>query len=144
MVRFDLFLHLRFDLLEVFGRDAMRQFDIVIEAILHRWAGGELRFGPEFQNGRRQDMRRRMTETFYIRHLCALLESFSFVRHANKRFLGPSRTGKSLGTTNAQSSARRQRREKISPFVQIFGIKRRRASYPSLFCLMRFSAATSI
>ena len=73
MVRFDLLLHLGLDLLEVFGRDAMRQFDIVIEAILHRRAGGELRFGPEFQNSRRQYMRRRMTETFDVRHLCALL-----------------------------------------------------------------------
>ena len=73
MVRFDLLLHLGLDLLEVFGRDAMRQFDIVIKAVLDRRAGGELRFRPEFQNSRRQYVRRRMTKTFYIRHLCALL-----------------------------------------------------------------------
>ena len=62
MVRFDLLFHLRLDLLEVFGRNAVRQFDVVIESVLDRRPGGELRFRPDFQNRRREDMRRRMTQ----------------------------------------------------------------------------------
>ena len=49
MIGLDLLLHLRLDLLEILGRNAVRQLDIVIEAVLDRRAGGELRFRPDFR-----------------------------------------------------------------------------------------------
>ena len=78
MVRFDLLLHLRLDLLEILRRNAVRKIDIVIKTVLDRRPGGELRFRPDFQNRRRQDMRGRMTQTFDVGHLRALLWSFAF------------------------------------------------------------------
>ena len=81
VVRFDLLFHLGLDLLEILGRDAVRQFDVVIEAVLDRRAGGELRFRPDVQDGRRQDVRGGMAQPLDVGHLRALLESFAFVGH---------------------------------------------------------------
>ena len=81
MIGFDLLLHLRLDLLEILRGDSVRQFDIVIEPVLDRRAGGELRFRPDFQDGGGEDMRRRMTQPFDVGHLRALLGRFSFVVH---------------------------------------------------------------
>ena len=47
MVRFDLVLHFRLDLLEILGRNPVRKIDIVIKAVLDRWSCGELRFRPD-------------------------------------------------------------------------------------------------
>ena len=68
MVGFDLLFHLGLDLREILGRDAMRQFDVVIEAVLDRRTGGELRFGPDAQNGGRQNMRAGMAEPLEVGH----------------------------------------------------------------------------
>ena len=88
MVRLDLLFHLRLDLLEVLRRDAVRQVDVVIEAVLHRRAGGELRLRPDAQDGRREHMCGGVAETLDVRHLGALLEGFAFVVHRNReRFL---------------------------------------------------------
>ena len=84
MVRFDLLLHLRLDLLEIVGRDAVRQIDVVIKAVLDRRPGSELRFRPDPQDRRRQDVRRRMTETLEVGHLRALFESFAFFFHQGR------------------------------------------------------------
>ena len=72
MVRLDLLFHLRLDFLEILGRDAVRQIDVVIKTVFDRRPGGELRFRPDFQDRRRKDMRSRMTKTFEVRHLLAL------------------------------------------------------------------------
>ena len=81
MVRFDLLLHLRLDLLEILRRNAVREIDIIIKSVLDRRPGRELRFRPDLQNGRRQDMRRRMTKALDVRHLRAHLGSFAFFLH---------------------------------------------------------------
>src|ERR1700676_3363049 len=81
MVRFDLLLHLSLDLFEVLRRNAMRKIDIVIKTILDRRTGGELRFRPDFQYGRGQDVCGRMTQTFDVRHLRAHLWCFAFLSH---------------------------------------------------------------
>ncbi len=79
VIGFDLLLHLGLDLLEIFRRDAVRQFDVVIETVLDRRPGGELRFRPDFQNGGRQHMRARMADAFQFRHRFAFVR----VRHAS-------------------------------------------------------------
>ena len=68
MVGFDLLFHLRLDFLEVLGRDAVRQLDVVVEAVLDRRAGGELRFRPEAQDGGGQDMGAGMADAFQLGH----------------------------------------------------------------------------
>jgi len=73
MVGFDLLLHLALDLLEILRRNAVRKIDIVVETVFDRRSGRELRFRPDFQDGRGQDMCRRMTQTFDVGHLGALL-----------------------------------------------------------------------
>ena len=47
MVRFDLLFHLRLDLFEIVGRNAVRKIDIVIKTVFHRRPGSELRFRPD-------------------------------------------------------------------------------------------------
>ena len=49
MVRFDLLLHLRLDLLEIIGRNAVRKIDIVIKTVLDGRPGRELRLRPNFR-----------------------------------------------------------------------------------------------
>src|SRR4029450_1235706 len=50
MVFFDFLFHLGLDFFEILGRDAMRQLDIIVEAVLDRRSGGELRFRPKTQD----------------------------------------------------------------------------------------------
>ena len=42
----------------------MGQIDVVVEAILDRWTGGELGFGPDPEDRRGQDVRSRVAEAF--------------------------------------------------------------------------------
>src|SRR5436853_1653814 len=58
MVRFDLFLHLHLDLFEIFRRNPVPKIDIVIKAVLDWRPGSELRFGPDLQDRRGENMRR--------------------------------------------------------------------------------------
>ena len=78
VVRLDLFLHLLFDLREVFRRDAMLQLHVVVKPVLHRRPGGKLRVRPQPQNGRGHHVGGRMPEPFELGHLRALIESFAF------------------------------------------------------------------
>ena len=87
MVRFDLLFHLRLDLLEILRRNAVRKIDIVIKTVLDRRPGGELRFRPDFQDRRGQDVRGRMTQTFDVGHLSAHLGCFAFFHLNCERFL---------------------------------------------------------
>jgi hypothetical protein len=84
MVRFRLLLHLGFDLREVFGRDAMREFDIVVEAVLDRRTGGELRLGPDLENGGSEHVRGGMAEALDVRHRGTLLGCFAVVAHRER------------------------------------------------------------
>ena len=68
MVRLDLLLHLRLDARKVLGRDAVRQVDVVIKAVLDRRAGGELRLRPEAQDGRGQHVGAGVTKGFNFSH----------------------------------------------------------------------------
>ncbi len=73
MIGFDLFLHLLLDLLEIVRRNPVRELDVVIEPVLDRWSGCELRVGPDFQNRSGQNVSGRMPQTFNIGHLGSLL-----------------------------------------------------------------------
>src|SRR4051812_38811294 len=86
VVRFDFLFHLRFDFLEVFRRDAMRQLDVVIKSVLNRRARGELRFRPNLQDSRGENMRRGVAQPFQVRHLPALFECLAFVAHGCVRW----------------------------------------------------------
>ena len=68
MVGLDLLLHLRLDGREVLGRDAVRQVDVVVEAVLDRRPGGELGVGPEAQDGGGHDVGAGMTKGFDFSH----------------------------------------------------------------------------
>ena len=57
------------------------KIDIVIETVLDRRAGGELRFRPDLQNGGGQDVRSRVTQPFDVRHLGAHFGCFTFFSH---------------------------------------------------------------
>ena len=61
-------LHLGLDLLEIGGRDAVRQIDVVIEAVLDRRTGGELGLGPDFQQSGRQHVGGGMADAFEVGH----------------------------------------------------------------------------
>src|SRR5213082_1117098 len=56
VVGFHFLFHLGLDLLEIFGRDAVIQFEVVIKTVLDRRTGGELRVGPDFENGCRENV----------------------------------------------------------------------------------------
>src|SRR5207237_10059286 len=81
MVRLYLLFHLRLDLLEIVWRNAVGQIDIIIETILDRRPGGELRLGPYLQDRSREDVRRGMAQTFDVRHLHALVWCFAVFVH---------------------------------------------------------------
>ena len=115
MVRLDLLLHLRLDLLEIVGRDAMRQLDVVIETVLHRRPGGELRIGPDFQNGRGQDVRGGMAEALDVGHLGALLECLAVVAHGLRDSSVRAGLAYSLGMTKARSPAREPPNDEAVP-----------------------------
>src|SRR5439155_20824757 len=73
MIRFDLLFHLGFDFFEVLRRNSVLKINVVVETVLHWRSCGELCSRPDFQNGRRQYVRRRMTQTFNVRHCGTLL-----------------------------------------------------------------------
>ena len=78
VVRLDLLLHLGLDLLEILRRDAVLQIHVVIKSVFDRRTGGELRLGPEPQNGGGHDVRGGMADAFQLGHLRAVVESFAF------------------------------------------------------------------
>ncbi len=78
VVRLDLLFHLRLDLLEILRRDAVRQIDVVIKSVFDRRPGGELRLGPEPQDGGGQHVRGGMADAFQLGHLRAVVEGFAF------------------------------------------------------------------
>src|SRR4030095_8534960 len=78
IVGLDLLLHLGLDFLEVLRRDAMRTFQIVIKAVLHRWAVGELGVGPQAENRGGHDVSARMPDTLELSHFRAIVERLSF------------------------------------------------------------------
>ena len=88
VIRLRFLFHLGFDLREVLGRDAVRQFEIVIEAILDRRPGGKLRLRPDAQDRGRHDVRGGMAQPLEVGHLRALLGSFAFVGHGNRVGVG--------------------------------------------------------
>ncbi len=71
-------LHFRLDLREIFRRNAVRQFHVVIKTVFHGRPGGELRVWPEFQNRRRENVRAGMAQPFEVGHLVAVVERFTF------------------------------------------------------------------
>ena len=73
MVRFGFLFHLGLDLLEIFGRDAVVEFEVVIETVLDRRTRGELRVGPDLEDGRRQHVGSRVPQALDVGHLRALL-----------------------------------------------------------------------
>ena len=72
MVGFDFLFHLRLDLFEVFGRDAVVEFEVVIEAVLDRRPGRELGIRPDLENCCGQDVGSRMPQALDVGHLRAL------------------------------------------------------------------------
>src|SRR2546423_13296829 len=81
MVRLDFLFHLCLDLLEIVWRNAVRQFDVVIKAILDWRTCRELRLRPDAQDRGREDMSSGMTQSLQLGHLRAFLRIFAFVRH---------------------------------------------------------------
>jgi hypothetical protein len=95
IVRLDLLLHLHLDGREIFGRDATKKFTltspwpsplpprerrgkrVVIEAILDGRPVGELRVGPEAQDGGGHDVGARVPDALQLGHLRAVVESFA-------------------------------------------------------------------
>src|ERR1051326_172596 len=100
MVRLDLLFHLRLDFLEIVRRNAVLELEVVIKSVLDRRPGCELRLGPDLEDRRPQNVRRRVTEPFDVRHLGALLESFAIVVHRKTVRGSPS----SLGMTSSGSA----------------------------------------
>ncbi len=66
----------------------MRQIDIVVKAVLHGRAGGELGLGPDAQDAGRQHVRGGMAQALEIGHLLALLGGFAvgFRHKGNSKF----------------------------------------------------------
>src|SRR5207247_4685400 len=73
MVRLNLLFHLLLNLWEILRRDAMRELDIIIKAVLNRRPGRELRLGPQPQHGGRHHMSARMPDAFQLGHLFTIL-----------------------------------------------------------------------
>jgi hypothetical protein len=80
MIRFDLLFHLRLDLLEIIGRNAVRKIDIVIKR--YRLAARP-RTGLPARSSKWPSPahERRMTQTLDVCHLRAHLGSFAFFLH---------------------------------------------------------------
>src|ERR1039458_10211857 len=81
MVGLDLLLHLGLDGREVLGRDAMLQFDVVVEPVLDRRTGGKLGVGPEAQDGRGHHMGARVAEPLQVVHLAAVVGCLAVILH---------------------------------------------------------------
>ena len=97
MVRFDLFLHFRLDLLKIVRRNPVREIDIIIKAVIDRRSGRELGSWPDLQNCRRQNVRSRMAQALDVAHRCSHLRSFAFLRHNSERCLDYARHDKKPG-----------------------------------------------
>ncbi len=112
----------------------MRQIDVVIEAVLDRRPGGELRLRPDAQDGRGQHMRGGMAEPLEVGHLGALLEGFAFVGHwsgqlsirgakGNADFPCGRRTGPPGGTKESYRSGEGTRAaSRLHPILKIGGL----------------------
>ncbi len=75
LICFDNALQLRLDAREIFRRNPVLQFEIVIETVFDGRAGGsELRVRPELENGRRQNVRAGMANPLQFRHFLAVVE----------------------------------------------------------------------
>ena len=72
MVSFDFLFHLGLDLFEIFGRNAVVEFDVVIETVFDRRTRGELCVGPDFEDGGRENVCSRMAQALDVGHLGAL------------------------------------------------------------------------
>ena len=85
MVGFDFLFHLGLDLLEILGRDPVGEFDVVVEAVLDRRAGGELGVGPELRMAVARtwaaEWRNRSSSVICAR--CS--KSFAIFRHTSER-----------------------------------------------------------
>ena len=98
----DLF-HLRLDLLKVVRCDAMvRQVKVVVEAVFHRRAVGELGIRPQAQDGGGHHVGTGVPQTVNIRHLGAFFEGLAFGGH------GP-RTWRKRGRVSSLKAARNGR-----------------------------------
>ena len=73
VVRLDFLFHLLLDLREIFRRDAVRQFDVVVKAVFHRRAGGKLGVGPEPDDGGGHDVGGGVPEALQIGHFLAVV-----------------------------------------------------------------------
>jgi ankyrin repeat protein len=76
------------------------EFEVVVEAVLDWWPGGELGVGPDFENRRGQDVCSRVPETLDVGHLGALLQGFAlaFVRHKTQELYVASRNEPDIST----------------------------------------------
>jgi len=77
MIGLDLPFHLRLDFLEILGRDAVAQFDVVVKTGLDRRAGGELRVGPQAEDGGGHDVGAGMADALEFGHLLAVVGCFA-------------------------------------------------------------------
>ena len=67
------FLHLLLDFLEIVGGDAVLHFEIVVEAVLNWRAVGELRVGPDAEDGGGHDVRGGVAHALEVGHLVAFV-----------------------------------------------------------------------
>ena len=81
MVRLDLLFHLLLNSREIFGRDSVRQVDVVIKPVLDGRSGGKLRLGPQSQDGRRHDVGAGVPKPFQLAHPIPLVDGFAFRVH---------------------------------------------------------------
>ena len=68
LILLDNFANLRFDALELFGADAMIEFEVIVKAVLYRWPSSELSFGLNPQDRRSQHMGGRVSQPLQIGH----------------------------------------------------------------------------
>jgi hypothetical protein len=77
LVGFDDLFHLGLDGGEIIGRDAVSEFDIVVEPGFDRRAVGELGLGPKPGDGGGHDVGAGVTQPLEVGHLLALIERFA-------------------------------------------------------------------
>ncbi len=81
MVRLDFLFHFLLDLREILGRNAVRKFDVVVKAVFHRRAGGELGVGPQAGDGGGHDVGGGVADALQLGHFLAVIQRFTFVFH---------------------------------------------------------------